>query len=101
LTLVDDKNEMQEFDIDVIGEILNSIKKKTSLGVWILCLHFNHAYSKKCLTTWNNHYSWPIKKFHHAYLQPICSPNFSFMGEVGKSKENKLGCEKYFCWVTY
>jgi hypothetical protein len=44
LTLVDDKSEMQEFNIDVIGEILNSTKKKTSLGVWILCLHFNHAY---------------------------------------------------------
>jgi hypothetical protein len=28
LTLVDDKNEMQEFDIDVIGEILNSTKKR-------------------------------------------------------------------------
>jgi hypothetical protein len=48
LTLVDGKSEMQEFNIDVIGEILNSTQKKKnpSLRVWILCLHFNHAYSK-------------------------------------------------------
>jgi hypothetical protein len=45
---------------------------------------------KKCLTTWTNYSGWQIKKFNHDYLQPICSPSFSFMGEVGKSKEINL-----------
>jgi hypothetical protein len=53
LTLVDDKSEIQEFNIDVIGEILNSTKKKKknlfrSLDfiVFILTMPI-----KKCLTT--------------------------------------------------
>jgi hypothetical protein len=25
----------------------------------------------------------------------------SFMGGVARKKITKLGCEKYFCWVTY
>ncbi len=83
---------MQEFNIDVIGEILNSTKRKPlqEFGFYVFILTMP---IQKCLTTWTNYSGWPIKKFNHDYLQPICSPSFSFMGEVGKSKEIKDICQ--------
>jgi hypothetical protein len=32
---------------------------------------------------------------------PICCPSFSFIGGVAKEYITILGCEKYFCRVTY
>jgi hypothetical protein len=32
---------------------------------------------------------------------PICYSSFSFIGGVAKEVITKLGCEKYFCRVTY
>jgi hypothetical protein len=32
---------------------------------------------------------------------PICYSSFNFMGGVAKEVITKLGCEKYFCRVTY
>jgi hypothetical protein len=34
-------------------------------------------------------------------LSPICNPRFSFLSRVVKKENPKLGCEKYFCRVTY
>jgi hypothetical protein len=31
----------------------------------------------------------------------LCCPSFSFIGGVVKEYITKLGCEKYFCRVTY
>jgi len=32
---------------------------------------------------------------------PICCHSFNFMGGVARKEITKLGCEKYFCWITY
>jgi hypothetical protein len=50
---------------------------------------------------WLAHHNDWFRWFVISSPPPICYPSFSFIGGVAKEYITTLGCEKYFCRVTY
>jgi hypothetical protein len=87
------------FGPGILQSVLRLVKRKAQQTLTPAAKSVTDLTATPCF--WLANHGNRSRCFAISSLPPICSPNFSFMGELGNKSITKLGYEKYFCRVAH